>query len=198
MKFKFLFSIFLIIFIVFVIYKFNVDKKNISLFIGDFNSKGFYNLYSNNYSYNEMRTTDLINDIKDNKKIGNRFLQNYLVKSNLISINVGINDVLSILESSNLSEYYDYFDSYLKDVEDLFKLIRIYDKEKIVFIGIYNPFIDSYNDYFSYLNGKLYNLCLDYDIEYIDILNVFDDSYLDGIKFNDKANKYIYSKLINY
>ncbi len=194
MKFKFLFSIFFIILFVFFIYKLNVNRMNFIFSIGDFNSKELYPS-DYNYSYNEMRTTDLINDIKSNKKIGDRFLQNFFIKSNLIIINVGINDVLSILESSNISEYYDYFDSYLNDVEELFKLIRIYDKEKIIFIGIYNPFIDSYNDFFSYLNSKLNDLCIKYYIDYIDILDIFDNSYLDGIRFNELGYKYIFDKI---
>ena len=203
MKLKVFFSFLLIIFIVFFIYNFNVSKKYSFLSVGDFNSKGIFDLYSSfvddnfkylinyNFFYNEMRTTDLINDIKNNKKINDKFLQNLLIKANLITINVGINDILSILESSNISDYYNFFDSYLYDVEELFRLLRIYDKEKIIFVGIYNPFVNSYNEYFSYLNEKLELLCSKYKIYYLDILDVFDDSYLDGIRFNDSGYNFI-------
>ena len=136
MKIKTLFVIFFVLFFVFIIYYFNDDDKKFYLYIGDFNINGFNDL---SIFENEMRTTDLVNYIDDNKCffINNKkyFLQNILVKVDSLNISVGINDILSILESSNIIDYYKYIDSYLNDVDYLFSLIRIYCKENINFIA---------------------------------------------------------------
>lgn len=76
-----------------------------------------------------------------------------------MTLSIGSNDVVSKLLLKNnytKEELYNYLDEYLKDIENLFKLMRQYCKEDIVFIGYYNIFNDdTYNEYFEYLNKKV-------------------------------------------
>ena len=115
---KIIFSV-LIFLIVFLIYYFNTDEKTYYLSLGDYLSYGIDNFentgngYSNNiknkykanlknyvnYStYDDYRVMDLINDINYNKIVlyDNKEykLQNLLVKANLITVSIGMNDLI--------------------------------------------------------------------------------------------------------
>ena len=149
--------------------KYNKDIKN-SLF--KINKLEQYINYQNiNY-----RITDLINDIKDNRKIsinGRKYtIQNSLIKADLLTIKIGSNEIKYKMNNKDIYALYNYMDEYLLDLEELFKLLRKYDKEKIVYIN----FLDDYSDYIDevikYLNLKIKDLCDDYDIKYIEIDNI--------------------------
>ena len=146
---KIIFLVF-IFFIVFLIYYFNADEKTYYLSLGDYLSYGIdsfentnngyseniKNKYQNNlenyvnYStYDDYRVMDLINDINYNKTVvyNNKEykLQNLLVKANLITVSIGMND---LIYKKNLN--YDYVDSLIKDIEDLLTLIKKYNKDE--------------------------------------------------------------------
>ena len=87
-------------------------KSNYNISIGDSNS--YYN-----YIYYDTRIEDIIDDIENNIYIKNKHIQNILVTSNNIYIN------LNELYINNKSLYY---------IEELFKVIRKYSKEKIIVI----------------------------------------------------------------
>ena len=188
----------LIFFITFIIYYLNINHKVYYLSLGDYLSYGINNenKVDNNYSDNiknkykdnlqnyinyssidDYRVMDLINDIKYNKvvKFNNKEykLQNLLIKSNLITLSIGMND---LIYAKNLN--YTYADNLLDDLERLFIVIRKYNKDKIYFLGFYN--IINNNDLIEYKKKKIRDLCKENNIKYVDIskLNEF-------IKYND-------------
>ena len=140
---KILFTL-LIFIVIFLIYYFNIEERVYYSSIGDQLSSGInnFNKVDNNYNNNikeyykdrlsnyvnyssidDYRVMDLINDINYNKTIAYNKkeykLQNILIKSNYITLSIGMNDIIN---KKNIS--YEYIDQLIKDIEKLFILIR--------------------------------------------------------------------------
>lgn len=182
MKYKIIIFLILMFLMIFLIYVFNQDKEIYYVNIDTTKNNNYQKTikkyyqgqkklekYINEFSKQDYRTTDLIRDIKDNKKINNQTIQNALIKSDLLILNVGINDINYKIGNTNKEELYQFTDQVLLDIEDLFKLIRIYSKEKVYFIGFKNTNGISYNEYYLYTNKRLKSICNQYKITFIDI-----------------------------
>ena len=197
---KIIFTI-IVITITFLIYSLNINHKVYYLSIGDFLSYGINNKNTVNNSYSNLikdkykgklknyvnyssiddyRVMDLINDIKYNKLVifNNKEykIQNLLIKSNLITLSIGMNDLIYV---KNID--YDYADQLLNDLEKLFKIIRKFNKDKIYYLGFYN--IINNNELINYLNDKVKQLCEENKIKYVDISDL--NKY---IKYNNYPN----------
>lgn len=165
----------LIIILVFLIYYFNRDRKVYILSIGDENvySKllkekvSFYKkkkllekkvIFKNKGDY---RVIDLINDINNNVNFKyndkNYTIDNTLIKSDIIFISIGYNDLQYCSSNCN----YDYIDELMNDLDKLFHLVRNYSKEKIYFINSFD-IVDK--DISYYINKRLNNLTKSYNI----------------------------------
>lgn len=211
---KIIFTV-LIFIMIFLIYYFNIDKKTYYVSIGDHLAKGInnFNKVENNYSGNieeyyksslsnyvnysnidDYRVMDLINDINYNKTIMYKNkeykLQNILIKANYITLSIGMNDVLN---KNNIS--YEYIDELLVDIENLFTLIRKYNKDEINFLSFYN--IINNNELIDYTNNKLNKICKKNNINYIDISNL-DDYILNGIYPTNDGYTYITNQILNF
>ena len=135
--------------------------------------------YTKEFSKEDARITDIINDIKnnreitiDNKKIT---LQYALSKSNIITISFGLNEILyKYSNNTNMSYMYDYIDNYIEDMDKLLELIRKYNSKAIFILGYYNPINHQELDkYIIYANDKLINLCNKNKTNYVDLYNIF-------------------------
>ena len=138
MKYKIIIFLILMFLMLFLIYVFNQDKEIYYVNIDTTKNNNYQKTikkyyqgqkklekYINEFSKQDYRTTDLIRDIKDNKKINNQTIQNALIKSDLLILNVGINDINYKIGNTNKEELYQFTDQVLLDIEELFKLIRI-------------------------------------------------------------------------
>ena len=177
----------LVFLIIFLIYSFNISEETYYLSLGDYLSYGINNLdrvdnsysenikkhyqknlknYVNYSSIDDYRVMDLMNDINDNKEIiydnEDYNLQNLLIKANLITISIGMND---LIYKKNID--YNYVDELLNDIEELLILIRKYNKDKIYFLGFYN--IINNNELIEYANKKIESICNRNKINYVDI-----------------------------
>ena len=168
-----------VLFLVFMIYYFNLDRKVYVLSIGDYivnnNSDDLIkdNLgkkYENNVIYSndgDYRIIDLINDINDNKEFNynnkDYTLDNVLIKADLIFISIGLNDL-----RYNKINNYDYVDEVLNDLDEVLKLIRKYSKEKVY---VFNYLIDN-KELCDYVNRRLYKIVERYDMDVIDISSI--------------------------
>ena len=205
----------LVIFIVFLIYISNVSKKTYYVSIGDYLSYGIDNFENNDIGYSDIiknkysknldnyvnystiddyRVMDLINDINYNKKIiyenKEYKLQHLLIKANLMTISIGMND---LIYKKNLD--YDYVDQLLEDIEKLLKLIRKYNKDEIYFLSFYNT-IDNF-ELIEYTNKRLSNICDKNKIKFIDISNL--TNYIKVGNYPTKQGyKYISDKILNF
>ena len=201
MKLKRIVIFLIIILLIFVIYILNIDKKVYYVNITDSNNK--YNLAIKNnlkkinklemyidYVDLDYRITDLVNDINNNKEIsinGKKYtIQNSLIKADLLTLKIGSNEIKYKINNKDLEGLYNYMDEYLNDLEKLFKLIRKYDKEKIVYINNVDYNSSYISEVIKYLNLKIKDLCSDYDIKYIEINNK------NNINIKEKVLKYLH------
>lgn len=214
---------------VFLIYLGFSDKKTYYLSLGDFLSLGEngYGIYDYGYSdfvkdfltdndllqtyvdslnRENKRIIDVINDINSNAKLlvnsKEKTMQNALIKSDLITISIGSNDLFSnttIGSEFNIRNLYDKFDSLLADYEKLLKLLRQYCKEDIVLIGLYNMTSADLDEFFKYADSELLELCNKYNISYVKISEEFkNNKYFDtNLKIpNKQGYEYISKQII--
>ncbi len=185
--------IFFISLAIFLIYLGLLDNKVYYLSLGDnlATDESGYNKYIKdylnqslekyvNYSDDSKRTTDIINDIKNNIDVyleETKKMQNLLIKADLITISIGRNDFLTNFDfnySYSIDDLYNRFEQVYLDIEELFTYLRKYSKEQIVIIGFYNYSNDLYLDeFYNYINNKMIVLCNEYNIEYIDLYEEF-------------------------
>jgi len=202
---------------IFIIYLITLDKKIYYVALGDTLTLGYQNnegnvksyadyvndylkekniseKYIKDFSSETYRTTDLIRDIEDNKKINinnkELTLKNALIKADLVTLSIGANDIIYKLglkginnNIENVDEIYNYIDDILIDLEKLFILLREYCKEEIIIIGYYNPLANVSSEYartleplFLYTNQKLNILCKKYNMHYVDIYTIFKEN----------------------
>jgi len=143
--------------------------------------KNLLEVYVNQFSKNNYRTTDLIRDIENNISVEvnnkEKTIQNALIKADLITISIGNSDLLMNLELNEdfgINDLAKRFDNYIADLENLVKIIRKYSKETIVLTGFYNPTETDFGVVFNNLNNKITELCSKYDIIFIDTYHLFD------------------------
>ena len=214
---KIIFTI-LVVLITFFIYFFNRSEKTYYLSLGDYLSYGINNFnnvnnsYSNNieehykenlsnyvnYSYyDDYRVMDLINDINYNKSViyenKEYKLQNLLVKANLITLSIGMNDL--IYKNKLDVNLYNYTDELLNDIENLLILIRKYNKDEIYFLSFYN-IIDN-EKLIVYANEKLEGICNKNKIKYVDI-SLLNNYIINGIYPSNDGYTYITNQILNF
>lgn len=202
--------------LVFVIYLTTIDKK---IYYVDLNDQFF--ISNNNYSYDKLikkylteekkfekainhfdmidyRTTDLINMINENKSIilnnKKQTIKNALIKSDLVTITIGMNDIYYKIGNTSDYELYNYIDEMLNDIEEMLVLVREYCKEDIIFIGYYNKDQEN-NNIFEYLNDKVEKISESLDIKYLNLTSILNDSDFDGRFVNEIGNQKIYYKI---
>lgn len=146
--------------------------------------------YTKGFSKSGYRSIDLLNDIKNNKKIKvdekEITLKNALIKADVVTLSIGANDLfykLNIGNSFSLDEekeIYGYIDEAIIDIDKLLYVLRKSCKEDIYVLGFYNPLInysDSMADIIEpailYANGKMENLVNKYDMIFVDIHDTF-------------------------
>ena len=157
------------------------------------------------YTNNNKRSIDFIKDIEDNVKIDDKTIQNVLIKADIITLSVGMNDLFSNITFNSdfsVNDLYTKFEEVVVDLENLFKLLRTYSKEEIIFIGFYNCLKEySLNEFFIYANEQLKKICDNYKITYLDIYNEFNNtSYFDNPNSyfpNKDGYKLISNKIID-
>ena len=184
----------IIIVITFLIYYLNVSNKIYYFSIDNYGySKNIRESLKTKlqnsviYSKEDYRIMDLINDINNNKEIIYKdkkyTMDNLVIKANYITISIGMDDLIYKKEIR-----YKYIDNLLYDIENLLKLIRKYNKDKIYFLSLYR--INTISEVIEYANNKIKKICDNNRIHYIDISSL--------TKINKKNNIYISQKIINF
>lgn len=100
----------------------------------------------NNYGKSGDKVRQLINKISEDKD-----LQNNLRKADIITITIGGNDLMKVFRDNifnNLSS--EIIDTnkkiYLRDLKELYSLIRKSSESPIYHLGVYNPFYLHFNE----------------------------------------------------
>ena len=210
MKLKTIIVLLCIIFTIFFIYLTTLDRKVYYLSIGDYITTGMdekftwnqkivnelkkkkkFEVYINEFSNMNLRTTDLIYQIKNNeKKMVNgeeKSIKNALIKADLVTLSIGMNDFLYKMnldvEEFSMEELYDYVDEMSEDTDILLRLLREYCKEDIMMTNYYVPRnmnSDKANKMIYYANKRLESMAEAYQIEIIDLSTyTVNNSYFD-------------------
>lgn len=213
---KIILFISLVTIVIFLIYLTTIDKEvyylNISIeenensydkYIYSYlQEKGKLEKYVSGYVDSNDRVTDLINIINENKSIkinnNNQNIKNALIKADLITIFIGLNDINYKIGYSNINELYDYADSFLEDLKKMLEIVREYCKEDIILIGYYNIYGSYYDEYFDYINRETKLICKDYDIEFIETIDIYSvDNHIDEVIMNKNENEILSNKILN-
>ncbi len=204
--------IFMIVLFVISIYLLNKDDKELIFKVGDslsisrnsYNIKSYDNYFKDYlnkkledyivYGYDNYRIGELTRDIKDNIKINNRTIQNILIKSDLVILEIGLDELML---SFNVSDKYKYLDGMIKSMDELIKIIKKYCKEKIILVGYYSKNI-SYQKYVDYINEKYYEISKKYNIKYLNINELGNKTYFSSNNYylNDKGYKWLNEQII--
>ena len=206
MKIKKILVISITIFLVFLIYLATLDKKvylvslstNSSFdLLNTVDDKKDYNKIINNYlnkkeklekNINSFvdskdRITDIIYKIQDNYFVNikgkKQTIKNALIKADLLTVDIGINELQSmlLLKNNTINEIYEYIDELIYDYERLLKILREYCKEDIVVIGYYSSDYN-YEKYINYFNKKLNEISKENNIIFIDTNEMYENKNL--------------------
>ena len=208
-KFLLIFMVSLFVLAIYILYK---DDKELILKVGDslslsinsYNIKSYddyYKDYLGNryenyivYGKENYRIGELIRDIKSNININNKTIQNILIKSDLVIIEIGIDELYMAL---NVSDKYKYLDGMINNMDELISIIRKYCKEKILLVGYYNPTSNN-QKYINYINERYKDISEKYNIKYLNIDELNDRKYYSGNNYhiNDKGYLWLNSQII--
>ena len=108
-------------------------------------------------------------------------IQNILIKSDLVIIEIGIDELYNSL---NVNNKYGYLDEMINKMEELISTIRKYCKEKIVLVGYYNIGGLDNLKYVNYVNDKYKDISTKYNIMYIDLDFLNDKKYFSGNNYH--------------
>jgi len=185
MKKKTILILFLIVLIIFMIY---LKTKDVSVYYVNFiDSKlSFDTKYSSyivnklkeeekleefiEFEYEDYRITDFTKAIRDNSYIyindKKHTIQNALIKADLLTLNIGNNDIEYGLLKETEEDIYNYLDTLLLDLDTLLTEIKKYTKEQIMLIGYYD-FEKEKEKYVEYFSLKVEKICNKIGIKYI-------------------------------
>lgn len=217
MKIKSLLCISLIFILVFVIYLTTLDRDiyylNISIDTNEYTydtyvkqylkSKEKLEKYINDFVGSDDRVTDILYSIKENKVVTinekKQTIKNALIKADLVTLFIGVNDINYKVGYSSMNELYDYADSFLNDMNELLELIREYCKEDIVLIGYYNSYGSYYDEYFDYINRQVELIAKEYNIEFISVDEIYNiDNHVESIWMNKEEHRNVSDKIIEF
>lgn len=176
----------------------NTIGKSYSDYVSEYLSdKGVLEFYTKKFAKSGYRSIDLLNDLKENKKIkvnGKEItIKHALIKADVVTLSIGSNDLfykLNLANSFDLNKFddiYTYVDESISDIDKLLYELRKSCKEEIMVFGFYNPFTNfssslanTVEPVIIYANEKMKALIKKYDMTYIDIHDTFlaNDNYL--------------------
>lgn len=155
-------------------------------------------IYFNNV-FKEKTILRLVNDIKNNRTIWDDnneiYLKKVLRESDVLVINIGMYELNNYYNPYRMDLNRYYFNNMYQSIEELICEIVKYAKEKIIFIGYFNPteYYDGKTDeFFYYVNSKLNRLMINNNIAYIDVYKLFKEN---NYKSNEIINQNGYKAL---
>ena len=149
--------------------------------------------YTKGFSKSGYTTSDLKNDIENNKtiKVEDKKIniKQALRESDLVTLSIGAND---FLKEFNVSDFYTDFndisqlkrkiDLVGKDVKDLVVLIKKYAKNQIILVGYYNPLPrlttvkSDIDELIKYSYSVYEDICDEENITCVNIFDVFEEN----------------------
>lgn len=180
---------------------FNIDGISYNDYIKDyFDNKKLLKNYNSDYSNENYKIKDLINDLDNNEldKSAKKYIKQIFHKANLITLSIGEEELVKLSITKDLD--IKYINEFINNYDKLISIIKNISDAKIVVIGFYeNKYLDKSN--VIILNSELSNLVKKYDLVFINISDLMlnKDYYVnkDSFYFNYKGHKEIASMIIN-
>ncbi len=198
---------------IFLIYLSTIDKKvyylSLSTNIKENNyafkvkqnmeRKGLLEKYVFQFNQSNFRITDFIKMIEENKtiRINNKeqSIKNALIKADVLSIDVGRVDLFTeFAYEKDMEVLYNYTDEIMNDMDHLLNLIRLYCKEDIFLLQIYNPKNLFPQDIIDYMNSKLKVAAKKYKINFVSY-EIKNNMIQNTIDLNGVGEQEIFKKL---
>ena len=148
---------------------FNIDGISYNDYLKDYlESNHLLKNYNDSYAKKNYKLKELVEDIEENKlnRKNKLFVQQILHKANLITINIGEEELvkLAMTKDLNTETIKDFIDNY----ERLIYLLKDVSEARIVLISLYeNRYLDKSNTII--INSELANIANKYDITIINI-----------------------------
>jgi bacillolysin len=170
--------------------------------------------YTKKFAKSGYKIKDLKLDIETNKTIDNIHIKEALRESDLVTISIGINDLLKYIKGiktcdidGKIKDLKKETDKILVKEKELIELIKKYAKEKIILLGYYNPCPSvekcksDLEEIIKYFNSGLEDLSDDEGIEYVDVYSLFENNEdallkIDNIHPSEKGYKLIANEII--
>ena len=184
-KYKIIIILAISFFLTFLIYKFSSSSSINYLGLGDGVASGetpyhidsiSYNNYLeenipkiktfNTYSFKNNNVNSLVTAIKQNKKINNNFLKQLIHNADLITIAIGMDEIVKYSIIDEITE--EYLHDFILSYEKLLKQIRDINENKIIILGFYDNYYLNKSTVII-LNSHLANLAEKYNCIFLDI-----------------------------
>lgn len=154
--------------------------------------------YITEFSNVEETTETLILKLQNNYTLESTGLSitQAISKAKILTISIGMNELSHKIEIETAE-----IEEYVKNIEKILKLLRIYNKNKIFLTSLYQTAFLS-NTKVTEINNKLKQLCDIYKIHYIDITEILKKKeYLfnnTSFYFNYRGHRYISEQILKH
>lgn len=148
--------------------------------------------YIKDYAVSGYTTSDLLNDLHNNKEIdvdGNKVnIRHALRESDLVTISIGANDFLkginlNALDLTNVDSYKKKIDNILDEIDIVLREVRKYAKGDVIVVGYYNPLNVLFRSYestldeiFEYADIKYKEVCSNNSTDYVSVYSLFKEN----------------------
>ena len=154
--------------------------------------------YITEFSNAEETTETLILKLQNNYTLESTGLSitQAISKAKILTVSIGMNELSHKMEIET-----EEIETYINNIEKIFKLLRIYNKKEIFLTSLYETsFLN--NTKVTEINNRLKQLCDTYQVHYIDITNILKNKeYIfnnTSFYFNYRGHRYISEEILKH
>ena len=154
--------------------------------------------YITEFSNAEETTETLILKLQNNYTLESTGLSitQAISKAKILTVSIGMNELSHKMEIET-----EEIETYINNIEKIFKLLRIYNKKEIFLTSLYETsFLN--NTKVTEINNRLKQLCDTYQVHYIDITDILENKeYIfnnTSFYFNYRGHRYISEEILKH
>lgn len=154
--------------------------------------------YITEFSNAEETTETLILKLQNNYTLESTGLSitQAISKAKILTVSIGMNELSHKMEIET-----EEIETYINNIEKIFKLLRIYNKKEIFLTSLYETsFLN--NTKVTEINNRLKQLCDTYQVHFIDITNILKNKeYIfnnTSFYFNYRGHRYISEEILKH
>lgn len=154
--------------------------------------------YITDFSNAEETTETLILKLQNNYTLESTGLSitQAISKAKILTVSIGMNELSHKMEIET-----EEIETYINNIEKIFKLLRIYNKKEIFLTSLYETsFLN--NTKVTEINNRLKQLCDTYQVHYIDITDILKNKeYIfnnTSFYFNYRGHRYISEEILKH